>query len=175
MALEYNWYAIYVRSRREKVTAKLLEEKGIEIYLPLQRKLRQWSDRKKWVEVPYINSYVFVKTSEKEYFEILNTQGVVRYVSFEGKAAVIPPWQIEAMRKIISSDIPISFSTQWFKKGDQIVIESGVLMGYKGEVIKDTDGKKRMLIRIGKMGISMLAQIDLNTVKKISVQNNKKT
>ncbi len=168
MALEYNWYAIYVRSRGEKVAAKLLEEKGIEIYLPLQRKLRQWSDRKKWVEVPYINSYVFVKTSEKEYYNILNTQGVVRYVTFEGKAAIIPHWQIEAMRKVIDGDIPVSFSSYRFEKGDQVIIESGVLMGYKGEVIKDTNGEKRIIIRIGQMGLSMLAQIDLNTVKKIS-------
>ena len=60
MSLSYHWYAIYTRSRGEKVTAKLLSDQGIEAYLPLQRKLRQWSDRKKWVEVPYINSYVFV-------------------------------------------------------------------------------------------------------------------
>ena len=65
MSLEYHWYAIYTRSRGEKVVAKLLKESGLEVYLPLQRKLRQWSDRKKWVEVPYINSYVFVRTSEK--------------------------------------------------------------------------------------------------------------
>ncbi|NOR86653.1 MAG: UpxY family transcription antiterminator [Bacteroidales bacterium] len=166
-ALEYYWYAVYTRSRGEKVTAKLLEEKGIDVYLPLQRKLRQWSDRKKWVEVPYINSYLFVKTSEKEYYDILNTQGVIRYITFEGKAASIPEWQIDAMKKIISSETPITFSSHRFKKGEQVQVESGVLMGMNGEVVRDTDGKKKVMIRIGQLGISMLVFVALNDLRKI--------
>jgi transcription antitermination factor NusG len=165
--LIYHWHAIYTRSRNEKVVAQLLSEKGIVVYLPLQKKLRQWSDRKKWVEVPYINSYVFVKTSEKEYYDILNTQGVVRYVTFNGKAAAIPDWQIEAMQKIISADTPITFSAHRFRKGEKVKIENGALMGYEGEVIRDTDGKKKVVIRIGDIGVSMVVEMDLSDVKKI--------
>lgn len=165
--LVYHWHAIYTRSRNEKVVAQLLSEQGIDVYLPLQRKLRQWSDRKKWVEVPYINSYVFVKTSEKEYYDILNTQGVVRYVTFNGKAAPIPDWQIEAMKKIISSDAAVIFSSHRFRKGEQVKIENGALMGYEGEVVRDTDGKKKVAIRIGDIGVSMIVELDLSEVKKI--------
>lgn len=168
MSLEYHWYAIYTRSRGEKVVAKLLKDSGLEVYLPLQRKLRQWSDRKKWVEVPYINSYVFVRTSEKEYYDVLNTQGVIRYVTFEGKAAIIPDWQIDAMKKIISSDTPVIFSAHRFRKGEKVQIENGTLMGYQGEVINDTDGKKKILIRIDQVGINMLVQLPLTDLKKIS-------
>ncbi|OYT17729.1 MAG: antitermination protein NusG [Bacteroidetes bacterium 4572_77] len=167
MALEYHWYAIYVRSRGEKMAAKLLDDQSIEVYLPLQRKLRQWSDRKKWVEVPYINSYVFVRSSEKEYFEVLNTPGVVRYVTFEGQAAIIPDWQINAMKNIIASDTPVTFSAHRFKKGEKIQVEKGPLMGCEGEVVRDTDGKKKVSIRIGQLGVSMIAQIDLTSIKKI--------
>ncbi len=167
MSLSYHWYAIYTRSRGEKVTAKLLSDQGIEVYLPLQRKLRQWSDRKKWVEVPYINSYVFVKTSEKEYYNILNTQGVVRYVTFEGKAAAIPDGQINAMKKILSSDEHVTFSGHRFRKGEMVLIEKGVLMGHQGEVVLDNDGKKKVMIRIGEIGISMMVQLELSDVKKI--------
>lgn len=167
MSLSYYWYAIYTRSRGEKVAAKLLSDMGIDVYLPLQRKLRQWSDRKKWVEVPYINSYVFVKTSEKEYYDILNTQGVIRYVTFGGKAAVIPEWQIDAMKKIVSSENPVVFSAHQFRKGEKVQIENGALMGYEGEVVKDSDGKKKVIIRIGQLGISMLIHMELSDVKKI--------
>lgn len=167
MNLEYYWYAVYTRSKGEKIAAKLLQNQGIEVYLPLQRKLRQWSDRKKWVEVPYINSYVFVKTSEKEYYDILNTQGVVRYITFEGKAAAIPEWQIDAMKRIISSDTPVIFSAHRFRKGEKIQVESGTLMGMEGEVVRDTDGKKKVLIRIGELGVSMLVQLDLTDIKKL--------
>lgn len=165
--LEYHWHAIYTKSRNEKLVAKLLSDQGVEVYLPLQKKLRQWSDRKKWVEVPYINSYVFIKTSEKEYYSILNTQGVVRYVTFGGKAAPIPDWQIEAMQKIIASDTPILFSSHRFRKGEKVTIESGALMGYEGEVVMDTDGKKKVAIRIGNIGVSMVVQLDLSQVKKL--------
>lgn len=167
MSLDYHWYAIYTRSRGEKNAAKLLQDQGFEVYLPLERKLRQWSDRKKWVEVPYINSYVFVKVNEREYYNVLNTQNVVRYVTFEGKAAIIPDWQIEAMKKIISSDTPVTFSAHRFKKGEKVHIESGPLMGQEGEVVRDTDGKKKIIIRIGQMGVSMLVQIDLTSLKKV--------
>lgn len=167
MSLTYHWYAIYTRSRGEKVAAKLLSDMGIDVYLPLQKKLRQWSDRKKWVEVPYINSYVFVKTSEKEYYDILNTQGVIRYVTFNGKAAAIPEWQIEAMKKVISSSLPVIFSDHHFKKGQKVHIEHGALMGYEGEVVNDSDGKKKVMIRIGQLGISMMIHLDLSDVRKI--------
>jgi len=167
MSISYQWYAIYTRSRGEKMVAKLLSDQGIDIYLPLERKLRQWSDRKKWVEVPYINSYVFVKTSEKEYYDILNTQGVIRYITFNGKAAAIPEWQIDVMKKIISSETPVIFSSQQFRKGEKVQIEKGTLMGYEGEVVKDSDGKKKVMIRIGQLGISMMVQLELTDVKKI--------
>ncbi len=167
MALEYHWYAVYTRSRGEKVAAKLLQDQGVEVYLPLQRKLRQWSDRKKWVEVPYINSYLFVYTSEKEYYDILNTQGIIRYITFEGKAAIIPDWQIEAMKKIIASDTLVTFSAYRFKKGEKIQIEAGALMGYEGEVVKDSDGKKKVIIRIDPLGVSMMLHIDISDIRKI--------
>jgi transcription antitermination factor NusG len=165
--LEYHWHAIYTKSRNEKVVAKLLAEQGIEVYLPLQKKLQQWSDRKKWVEVPYINSYVFVKASEKEYYNILNTQGVVRYVTFNGKAAPIPEWQIDAMKQIISSETPVVFSSHRFRKGEKVQIEKGALMGFNGEVVMDSDGKKKVAIRIDNIGLSMVVQLELTDVKKV--------
>ena len=165
MAVDYFWYAVYTKSRGEKVAAKLLHDQGIEVYLPLQRKLRQWSDRKKWVEVPYINSYLFVRTSEIEYYDILNTQGIIRYIAFEGKAAAIPDWQIDAMKKIIASETPVTFSGHRFSKGQKVQIEKGTLMGYEGEVVQDTDGKKKVIIRIGQLGVSLMVNLDISDIK----------
>ncbi|MCD6091864.1 MAG: UpxY family transcription antiterminator [Bacteroidales bacterium] len=165
--ITYNWYAVYVRSRAEKAVYDRFIDQGIEAFLPLERKLRKWSDRKKWVEVPYINSYVFVKSSEKEYFDVLNTFNVMRYITFEGKAAIIPEWQIEAMKKIVSSKESFHFSSHRFQKGEKIVIESGALTGYSGEVIYDSDKKKKILIRIDQIGYSMVVEMDILEVKKV--------
>ncbi|MBN1650125.1 MAG: UpxY family transcription antiterminator [Bacteroidales bacterium] len=165
--ITYNWYAVYVRSRAEKAVYDSFIDQGFEAFLPLERKLRKWSDRKKWVDVPYINSYVFVKSSEKEYFDVLNTFHVVRYVTFEGKAAIIPEWQIDAMRKIVNSKETFHFSSHHFQKGEKIVIDSGALVGYKGEVIHDSDGKKKVLIRIEQIGYSLVVEMDILEVKKV--------
>jgi len=165
--LIYNWYAIYTKSRSEKLVFDRLQEQNIEAFLPLQKKLRQWSDRKKWVEVPYINSYVFVKVSEKEHYDVLNTQGAVRYITFEGKAAPIPEWQIEAMKKVVSSDKAFYFSNQHFRKGDKINIDVGTLAGYTGEVVHDSEGKKKVLIRIDQIGYSLVVEMDILEVKKV--------
>ena len=165
--LSYNWHAIYVRSRSEKAVFENLIDQGFEAFLPLDRKLRTWSDRKKWVEVPYINSYVFVKVSEKEYYDVLNTFNVLRYISFEGKAAPIPEWQIDAMRKIVESKESFHFSSQRFQKGEKINIETGTLAGYTGEVIHDSNGKKKILIRIEQIGYSLVVEMDILEVKKL--------
>jgi transcriptional antiterminator RfaH len=156
-----------VRSRAEKAVYDRFIDQGIEAFLPLERKLRKWSDRKKWVEVPYINSYVFVKSSEKEYFDVLNTFNVVRFVAFEGQAAIIPEWQIDVMKKIVSSKESFHFSSHRFQKGEKIVIESGVLTGFSGEVIHDSTGKKKVLIRIDQIGYSLVVEMDILEVKKV--------
>ena len=95
----YRWYAIYTRSRSEKKLYKELLDKGVESYLPLKKELRVWSDRKKWVESPLFTSYVFVKVSEREYYDAISSHWAVRYVCFEGRAVPIPDSQIESLKK----------------------------------------------------------------------------
>ena len=74
---EKSWYAVYTNSRAEKRVSDRIEELGIETFLPLQKTLRQWSDRKKLVEKPLISSYVFVKIIPREYFAVRKIDGVV--------------------------------------------------------------------------------------------------
>jgi transcriptional antiterminator RfaH len=170
----YKWHAVYTKSRNEKQVAQLIQKKGIDAYLPLQKKLKVWSDRKKWVEEPLIRSYVFVRVCEREYYEVLNIQGVVKYVTFNSKAAPIPDWQIDAMKKVVASDLPVSFSTDFFKKDEQIKIESGPLMGFKGTVVMDSHMKKKVAIHIHSIGLSMLVQIDPSFLKRARSNKAKK-
>ena len=100
------WFAAYVKSRAEKKVALELEALGIEFYLPLTKKLKQWSDRRKWVEEPLFRSYIFVHIDQSEYFTALNANGVVRYVSFGGKAVAIPEVQIKAIQYYLEESDP---------------------------------------------------------------------
>jgi len=163
---EFKWYAIYTKPRNEKKVAKELSKKGIENFFPLYITVRQWSDRKKKVEVPLFNSYIFVKPNQKEYYEALNTIGVVKYVSFEGKAVAIPEKQIMAIRQILAHKIEFELSMLSFKRGEKVKIQYGVMTDLEGEII-EIDKQEKFLIRIDAIGYSFLLKISQDKVLKI--------
>ena len=154
----YNWYAIRVKSRSEKkVYADLLEQE-IEAYLPLQRKLRQWSDRKKWIEMPLISGYVFVYISRKEYESVLKIYNVVCYVYFEGKAAVIRDADINLLKRMLGQvEVELEITLEQLKPGQMVEIISGPLCGVIGELI-NFQGKNKVALRIQPLGYTVLVE-----------------
>lgn len=161
-----NWYALYTQPRAEKKVYERLQKKNIEVYLPLEKKLRQWKDRKKWIKEPLIKSYIFVKINEKAYYEVLNTAGIIRFVSFSGKAAVIPEWQITSIKRLLESEHSFEVITGSFKKGDHIRVISGVLAGIEGELVSFND-EKIILIRIEHISHNIIVKVPLEQVKVI--------
>lgn len=154
----YNWYAIYTNPRAEKKTHQLLKQKGINVYLPIQKVLKQWSDRKKWVEEPLFKSYLFVNVSEREYLEVLRVQGVVKYISFSGKAAVIRADQIDNIKLLLSSESELEISEHIFEMGENVIIKAGPFLGLKGELIENKNSK-RFLVRFDQLGKSIIINI----------------
>ena len=134
--VNYNWYAIRVKSRSEKKVYSDLVEQKIEAYLPLQRKLRQWSDRKKWVETPLISGYVFVYISRKEYELVLRIYNVVSYIYFEGKAAIIREEDINLLKRMLGqTESEVEKTLEPLKAGQMVRIIAGPLIGVVGELI----------------------------------------
>ena len=151
---EYCWYALYVKVRSEKKVKAGLEQRGIECFLPLKTERRKWSDRVKEVQLPLLTGYVFVRVSNKEYFEVLKTNGVVRYVCFEGQAAVIPDHQIESLRIFMEkANTCMEITTEHVRKGTEVRIVEGPLAGVVGEVV-EIRGKTRILLRFVSLGYS---------------------
>jgi transcription antitermination factor NusG len=155
----YHWHALYTRPRWEKKVQRELEQQGYIHYLPLVLKEKQWTDRKKKVEEPLIKSYIFVKVSEKEYYDVLNVDGAVTYVSFEGKAANIPEWQIEAVRKTIDNMLPFELTGEKLQPGEHVKIKEGNLKGLEGEILR-IKGKSKLVIRIESVGYSLVVEMD---------------
>lgn len=141
------WHAVYTRARNEKRLVDRLGEKGIEAYTPLRKVLKQWSDRKKWVEEPLIPSYVFVHIDPEDYLPVLNTQGAVRYVFFSGKAATIPENQVETLKRLMHSQEEVALMPATFAPGSPVVITSGPLAGIEGELVRIA-GKNKVILRI---------------------------
>ncbi|MCX6279563.1 MAG: UpxY family transcription antiterminator [Bacteroidetes bacterium] len=144
---EFSWYAVYTRSRHEKKLMELLLEKEIEAFVPMRKVLHQWSDRKKLVEEPMIRSYCFVKVNFKDYYEVLNTHGAVRYIWFSGKPATIPERQINTLKVITGAKIEVDCLPDTFKPGVKVMINSGPLIGVCGELISIAR-KQKVIIRI---------------------------
>jgi transcriptional antiterminator RfaH len=156
-----NWFAIYTLPRAEKKAFAELVSKGIEAYLPLQRTLRQWSDRKKWTEEPLFRSYIFVNIPDSLYFEVLNTTGIVRYITFEGKAVPIPSQQIEAVRFFLSSDDPLPENIGNYSPGQKVEVIKGPLKGLFGELVH-LAGKQKVKVEISAVGQSVFVTIPLS-------------
>jgi transcription antitermination factor NusG len=142
----------------------------IETFLPLQRKLRQWSDRKKWVELPLISGYLFVKASRKEYDQVLQSNYVVCYVRFEGKAAIIPDSQIEYLKLMLKQDnSEIEITREQLLPGQMIEVVAGPFIGLKGKLQK-IRGKSKVAIELEQLGYSALVEIQVEDIIPIREQ-----
>lgn len=147
-----NWFAVYTQPRFEKKAHAELLRKGIEAYLPLQRILKQWSDRKKWVEEPLFRSYLFVHITGKSYFDVLNTPGIVKYVTFESAAVPIPPKQIDAIRFYLLEERAEPMEPlEHLEPGTPVEVIRGPLRGLKGQLV-NSRGQKRVRIEIEALG-----------------------
>ncbi len=167
---ERRWYAVYTRSRYEKRSYSLLARNGAEVYLPLIKKWRIWSDRKKQIEMPLIPSYLFVKTSPgkpEEYFNILNTPGVVRFITFEGNPVPIPDDQIGALMRLNSEGIDMECLEKAPERGSPVRVVRGPVKGLEGEVISVGKNNK-LVLRIDSLDKCITLNISLALVEKIS-------
>lgn len=163
---EPQWYAVYTRSRAEKKLFSWLQQKEVECFLPLKKTLRQRSDRKKWVELPLIPSYLFVRITEKEHFKVLNTPGAVRYVSFGGQPVSIPEEQIFSLNNLVakkSETLEVHYGE--FEKGEWVEVEAGPLKGLRAEVV-ELRGKQRLLLRLESLGCCVHVEAPNEEVNK---------
>lgn len=160
-----HWYVIYTQSRAEKKTANRLKELGYEIYCPLQEEVRQWSDRRKKVKVPVFRSYVFIQLDNysKECVEVLQTPGVVRFLWWLGKPAIVRDAEMDNLQQFLEEykDTAIRVT---YHKGEMVEIKQGPFKEYKGTII-DMDRRKAVL-HLESLGLTLRVQLPLTMLKK---------
>ncbi|SEO50572.1 Transcription antitermination factor NusG [Flavobacterium sp. CF108] len=120
-----NWYVIYTKPKWEKKVAERLTEIGIECYCPLVTKIKQWSDRKKKIEMPLFNSYVFIQLPDSERNSVFEIAGVVRYLFWLGKPAIVRDEEINIIKNSLKASNIADASVLPFHVGDKIKLESG--------------------------------------------------
>jgi transcription antitermination factor NusG len=127
------WYVLYTKPRQEKKVADSLNAIGIEAYCPLVTVVKQWSDRKKKVQEPLINSYVFVNIEEHQREAVFKVSGIVRYLFWLGKPAKVRAIEIEALQKSLVG-IVASFEVSAIQKDTIYKIPEGPFQGFEGVV-----------------------------------------
>lgn len=162
------WFAIYTKPKSEKKVNQQLKDIGIESYLPLRKEMRQWKDRKKWIETPLFTSYVFVKVKHKEFYEIpYKIKGFMCYVVFSGEIIAIRESEIEYIKRTLSYDnLNTTVTSSDFSKSDDIEIIHGPLCGMKGKLV-DFKGETRISVYLNSIKASLLVEIGKTQVRKI--------
>ena len=152
------WFALYTKPRWEKKIDAVLTRKGIESWCPVQKVQRQWSDRKKVIEDPLFKSYVFVHIDESERTRVLMTDGVLNFVHYIGKPAVIRDEEIDFMKKYLSEkDASISIhALEGFNENERIIVSHGIFMDKEGTVVRG--GKKKVYVKLESLGQVMTVE-----------------
>lgn len=167
---KHNWHALYTRPRSEKKAFQDIQDAGIEVYLPVIKTLKQWSDRKKWVEEPLFKSYLFVKVSPREYFNALNASvHAVRYITFEGKAVPIPYQQIEAIKTFITQEETRNIDLTDFEPGKNIEVIEGPMKGLQGSLVRVL-GKQKVRVEIAGVGKALFIEIPASFLRILPVR-----
>lgn len=158
MEPEKKWYVLYTKPRWEKKIDSVLIRKGVESWCPLQKVERQWSDRKKIIEDPLFKSYVFVRISPDERTKVLMTDGVLNFVHYLGKPAIVKDDEVNTIKKYLAEkDASIAIlSEEGFQNEMKIKVNHGVFMGNEGTVIRG--GKKKVYVKLESLGQVMVVE-----------------
>lgn len=159
------WYAIYTRARHEKKVEIQIKQKGLEAYLPTREVLRQWSDRKKWVEEPLFSCYCFVHATPVERYQAVQSYGAVKVLGFNGAPSIVRDFEIENIKRVLK-EMPETESCSDLVKGDQVRIIRGSLIGLEGW-LEEVRGEKRFVVSIPSIRQAIRFNVALADIERI--------
>jgi transcription antitermination factor NusG len=164
---EARWYAVRTRSRHEKLVARQLETQGIESFLPIVTQVRNWSDRRKQIELPLFSGYTFLRMvhSSEERVRVLKTQGVVNFVGVHGSGTPIPDHQIEDIKTLIASRIPYE-ERPFLRVGQRVRVRGGALDGVQG-ILVAANGDQSLVISVEPIQRSLYVRVSGYDVEAI--------
>lgn len=160
------WFAVYTKPRWEKKVARLLDDLGIENYCPLNKVVKQWSDRKKVILEPLFKSYVFVRVKDSEKWDLKNVNGILNFVYWLGKPARIKEEDIFTIKKFLNEFLDIQVEEiSRLTVNAKVRIKQGLLMNYNGVPIEINGSRAK--VRIETMGVQLSANFDKNNLETV--------
>lgn len=160
------WYAIYTRHQHEKMVDHILTNKGFDTFLPLYATTHNWKDRTKALSLPLFPCYVFLKGGIERRLQIITTPGIYGLVSCAGQPAAIPDAEIEAIRRVIESGVPVE-AHPFLKCGSRVRVKCGLLAGIEGILVRKKN-VSRLVLSVEMLGTSAAIEVGAFQVEPVS-------
>lgn len=162
---DQNWYALFTCHQHEKAAARILENKGFEIFLPLYSAPHRWRDRVKEVSLPLFPGYVFLCGGLERWHQIMTTPGVRGIVTFGARPATVPPSDIEGVRRMVETTLSVE-PHPFLKTGDWVRVKSGPLSGLEGILIRKKN-QSRLVLSLETLGQAVAVEVDSVSLERI--------
>jgi transcription antitermination factor NusG len=163
--LRFAWYAIHTKYQHEKGVARILVQKGFDIFLPLYDVAHRWKDRTKQLSLPLFPCYVFIQGGLDRRLRVLNTPGVFGFVGWSGRAAAIPEEEIEAVLRMMESSLKVE-PHPFLKCGDRVRVRAGPLEGIEGILVRKKN-LFRLVLSVEMLQKSVAVEVDVTAVESV--------
>ena len=148
-----SWYVLYTKPKNEKKVAERLFAAGYNVYCPLHKVKRQWSDRVKVVEEPLFRSYVFIQIEDAKRDEVFAYPGTVRYLFWLRRPAVVRQSEIATIQKWLGEQYHEHIDVSQIIPGDYLRITSGQFSGKEAVLLDQTNS--RVIVQLKELGIQL--------------------
>jgi transcriptional antiterminator NusG len=162
-----SWFAVWTQSRHEQIVSQELELRNIEAFLPTVTRWSRWKDRKKKIDWPLFPGYCFARFNPAEMLPVLKCTGVVTVVSFGGKPAPIPAYEIEAIRRLLASNLPCD-PCPLIQEGSLVEIVRGPLTGVVGRLVRKRP-RARVLLAVELLNRGFNVDVDVCDIDQIDI------
>ena len=157
------WFAVWTRSRAEKAVHEQLLRRGVESFLPTVPRWSRWKDRRKLIDWPLFPGYCFARFDPADSRLVLTCTGVATIVSFDGKLAPVPDAEVEAVRRLVTSDLQFD-PCPLIKEGSRVEVIYGPLKGVTGLLVKK-DRHARLVLAVERIGRAVATTVDAADVR----------
>ena len=162
---EQKWLIVRTNSRAEKLVAERLTNIDIENYLPVRRILKQYKDRKKWVDEILIRGYVFVNICETDRKKVFDVGGITSFLFVNKKIAIVTEKEIELLKIFCILD-EVKIESIGFEIGDAVEVIDGILIGMRG-VLQESQNGNKLSVYIEALGLFAKINIKMSEIRKI--------
>ena len=162
---DFNWYAVKTRPRWEKKISLIFADRGIEHYCPLNKVVKQWSDRKKIILEPVFKTYVFVNVEEQKKWDVKKIDGVINFVYWLGKPAIIRQEEIATIKKFLNEFYDVQIQPIGLHLNQKIRVTQGILMNYEGTILEIFGN--RVIVKLQGLNLQLNAHFNKKDIQPI--------